>query len=46
MDNERKEKLITNLTNNLPVLRTMLHMSQSDLANTLVDLYSKCLFQE
>ena len=35
MDNERKEKLVTNLTNNLPVLRTMLHMSQSDLANRL-----------
>jgi len=33
MQEERKKKLIDNLTNSLPVLRTMLHMSQMDLAN-------------
>ena len=33
MQEERKKKLIDNLTNSLPVLRTMLHMSQLDLAN-------------
>ena len=35
MDDERKDKLIDNLTANLPVLRTMLHMSQSQLAKLL-----------
>lgn len=35
MQEERKEKLIDNLTNNLPVLRAMLHLSQMDLAEML-----------
>lgn len=35
MENERKDKLIEKLTANLPVLRTMLHLSQSDLAKLL-----------
>ena len=33
MQEERKRKHIDNLTNSLPVLRTMLLMSQMDLAN-------------
>lgn len=32
---ERKEVLISNLTNNLPVLRTMLKLSQSDLGKII-----------
>ncbi len=32
---ERKEILISNLTNNLPVLRTMLRLSQSDLGKII-----------
>ncbi len=35
MEDERRDKLIENLTANLPVLRTMLHLSQSELAKLL-----------
>ncbi len=35
MENERKDRLVENLTANLPVLRTMLHLTQSDLAKLL-----------
>lgn len=35
MENERKDVLIGKLTANLPVLRTMLHLSQSDFAELL-----------
>lgn len=35
VENERKDVLIGKLTANLPVLRTMLHLSQSDFAELL-----------
>lgn len=35
MVEERREKLIENLTNSMPVLRAMLHLSQMDLATML-----------
>jgi DNA-binding XRE family transcriptional regulator len=35
MIEERREKLIENLTNSMPVLRAMLHLSQRDLAAML-----------
>lgn len=35
MENNKKDKLIEKLTDNLPVLRTMLKMSQSDFAKLL-----------
>lgn len=35
VENERKDVLIGKLTANLPVLRTMLHLSQSDFAKLL-----------